>query len=74
MKYKKSKRYYYFRKQRCYGLAFILLGILTAIILGGDITVSILLVPLGIYIMLTKEMLITDDYYFEVKEKRNGRH
>lgn len=69
-KYKKSKRYYYFRKQRRYGLALLAIAVLAAFLTGGDITASILLAPLGVYLVFTKEMVIMDDYYYEMQAKK----
>lgn len=70
MKYKKSKFYYYFRKQRIYGAIVVALGILSAIALDGDITAALLLVPLGLYVMFTKKMVVTDDYFWEMEAKK----
>lgn len=68
-KYRKSKRYYYYRKQRIYGVVVTLLGVLSAIVSGGDITVAWLLVPAGLYLCFTKDMVITDDYFYEMEAK-----
>jgi hypothetical protein len=68
-KYKKSRRYYYFRKQRIIGAILVGLAALSVVITGGDITAAFLLGPLGLYTMFTKEMLIADDYFYEVKSK-----
>lgn len=54
------KRYY--RKQKAYGAAIAILGLLTAVLLDGDITVAILMVPLGLTVMFTKERVLLDDY------------
>jgi len=73
MKYNKSKSSRYFRKQRIYGGILAALGILSAIVCDGDITAALLLTPFGIYLMLTREMWVTDDYYYEVQAKKNDR-
>ena len=70
MKYKKSRIYYYFRKQRIYGAIVVALGILSAIALDGDITAAMFLVPLGLYVMFTKKMVVTDDYFYEMEAKQ----
>lgn len=70
MKYVNRKRRY-FRKQKLMGLALALLGVLSAFILEGDITVAILLVPFGLYVVFTKEMLWMDDYYYECKYRKS---
>ena len=68
-KYRKSKRYYYFRKQKLIGLGFIILGLLT-ILIEWDITVALFMVPIGLAVMLTKDMVITDDYFYEMEAKK----
>lgn len=68
MKYKKRKSYYYYRKQRCLGVALMVLGVLSAIILG-DITAALLIVPFGLSIVCTKEKVLLDDYFYEMEDK-----
>lgn len=68
MKYKKRKSYYYYRKQRYLGVALVVLGVLSAIILG-DGTAALLIVPLGLYVACTKERILLDDYFYEMEEK-----
>lgn len=70
MKYQKNKRVKYFRKQRILGAILIAVGILSAIILGGNITAAILLVPAGLYIVFTKKPVITDEYFYELEAKK----
>lgn len=67
-------RKHYFRKQKAMGLVLILIGILSAIINSGDITVLILMAPIGLYAFFTKEMLITDQYYRAVKHSEKMRN
>lgn len=70
-KYKKHKRAKYFKKQKILGGLLIALGILSAILLAGDITAALFLVPLGLYICLTKEAVYTgDDYFYELEAKK----
>ena len=54
----------YFRKQKLMGVLLTLLGILTAFLLEGDITVAMIIVPLGLYVIFTKKMVLSDDYYW----------
>lgn len=69
-----KKRTKYFIKQKLLGVAIILLGVITAVILEGDITVALFLVPLGIGVIVTKEEVLIDDYYHEVnRDKYNGK-
>ena len=58
----------YFRKQKIFGIMMILLAVISAIILNGDITIAIFLVPLGLYTVFTKEMVFVDDYFFEMND------
>jgi hypothetical protein len=69
-KYRKSKRYYYFRKQRWYGVGLLVIAILSAIILEGDITAAIIIAIPAIYLLFTKDMVITDDYFYEMEAKK----
>lgn len=71
MKYQKHKRVKYFRKQKILGGILIALGVLTAILLAGDITAALLLVPLGLWLCLTKEAVyMDDDYFYELEAKK----
>ena len=70
MKYQKHKRVKYFRKQKILGGILVLLGILSAIILGGNITAALTLVPLGLYIVFTKKPVLMDDYFYELEAKK----
>lgn len=70
-KYRKSKRYYYFRKQKLMGLVLVILAVLSVILMEGDATAALLIGPLGLYTMFTRKMLITDDYFYEMEAKKN---
>ena len=50
-----TQRRKYFLIQRAAGLVLVVTNMLAAYIMDGDITAAVLLVPLGIYLMLTKE-------------------
>ena len=67
-KYKKSKSYYYYTKQKLYGLVLIILGVLVSLI-DGSITASVLAVPIGLGLIVTRDRVIMDDYYWEMKAK-----
>ena len=58
----------YFRKQKIFGIVTILLAVISAIILNGDITIAMFLVPLGLYTVFTKEMVFVDEYFFEMND------
>ena len=55
---RKETRKYYF-KQKLSGLVSIAIAIACPILLDGDITASIFMLPLGIYLLLTKEKIMT---------------
>lgn len=66
-----SKRQKYYLKQKLIG---VLMLILTAVIVFclHDATVTVVLVPMGLMLIFSKQMIITDDYFFEVEEKKGG--
>ena len=69
-KYRKSKRYYYYRKQKLYGVALIAVAIVSAIITDGDITAALILAPLGLSMIFSKDrILYDDDYFYEMEGK-----
>ncbi len=49
----------YYMKQRLSGLIMAVIGITTPLLLDGDTTVSLFALPLGIFLMLTKEKVMT---------------
>ena len=53
----KAERIYYI-KQKLSGLTMAAIGIITPILLDGDATASVIFLPLGIYLMTTKEKVI----------------
>ena len=48
------------RQRRC-GAVLVLLGVLSAVIGGGDITAALVLVPLGIWMLCTKEAILYEE-------------
>ena len=48
----------YYLKQKLYGLIFVIIGVITPIILDGDATVSLLFIPLGLYLIFTKNKIM----------------
>ena len=65
-----DKRKLYFIKQKLYGAG--LLGLTAALpLVMPDITFTLVTAPLGLWLLFTKEMVITDDYFFEVKEQES---
>ena len=54
---RKSEREYYI-KQKLSGLTMAAVGIITPILLDGDATFSLIALPLGIWLILTKEKVM----------------
>ena len=54
---KKAERIYYI-KQKLSGLTIAAIGIITPILLGGDATFSLIALPLGIWLLFTKEKVM----------------
>lgn len=49
----------YYLKQRLSGAAMAVIGIVAPFLLGGDATFSLIALPLGIFLMLTREKVMT---------------
>lgn len=54
---RKAKRIYYI-KQKLSGLIMAAAGIIAPIVCDGDATVSMIALPLGIYLLITKEKVM----------------
>ena len=52
-----KERIYYLKQKLC-GLIFVIIGVITPIICDGDATVSLLLIPLGLYLIFTKNKIM----------------
>lgn len=52
-----KERIYYLKQKLC-GLALVLIGVIIPFLLEGDVTVSVLIVPLGLYAIFTKEYIL----------------
>lgn len=57
------KRHKYFFVQRLTGLVLLLLTVLGVVLTGGDATMAIITVPLGMYLVFTKEMVLINRFY-----------
>ena len=66
---KNNKRTIYFRKQRAMGVGIVLLAVLSTILFNGDATAAVLIAPLGLYTIFTKDMALTNDYFYEEQER-----
>lgn len=69
---RQQQRRWYFIKQRLYGIALIVITMLAVMALDGDATIAVFMLPLAVYLLFGKEMLIVDSYYWETKER--ARH
>lgn len=49
----------YYLKQKFWGTAMFIVGILTPFVCDGDATFSLVALPLGLYLMFTKEKAMT---------------
>lgn len=57
--FKKRRRSYARLKQKLSGIGLTVIGIIFPFILGGDATVSLLFIPMGIYLVCTKRKIMT---------------
>lgn len=64
------KRKAYFRRQRLFGLGVLLLAIISAVVV--DIAVGVFLGILCIPLIFSKDMIMTDEYFYEVEEERES--
>ena len=55
---KRKAKTIYFLKQKMIGIALIIISISIPIVCDGDATASLLFLPLGIYVLFTKEKVI----------------
>ena len=66
---KKARRWYFIKQKAC-GLAMLAITVLAVWATEGDITIAFITVPLGLTCLISKEMLIMNDYYFTTKERK----
>ena len=68
----RRQRRWYFIKQKLTGIAVLAFTAFAVWLLDGDATIAVLTVPLGLYLVFSREMLITNNFYWETKgrEKR----
>ena len=67
MMHDKRERIKYFIIQKLMGLVIVVLAVISCII-TSDGTAALLLIPIGIYTIFTRKLVITNTYYFEHKE------
>ena len=63
----KRERIKYFVIQKLMGLVIVVLAVVSCII-TGDGTAALLLIPIGIYTIFTRKLVITNTYYFAHEE------
>ena len=56
-KARKRVEIFYYIKQKLLGLAMLVFSVAAPFILDGDVTASVIMLPLGIYTLFTKEKL-----------------
>lgn len=72
--HRRQQRRWYFVKQRLLGITLLIFTVLATKLLDGDATIGLFAVPLGIYLVFSKEMLIVNDFYWqEERAKRESR-
>lgn len=67
-----SRKERYFVKQKLMGLALMMLTIMWSFICD-EVIFGIVGVPIGLWLLFTKEMVIVDDYSDEMNERRRRR-
>lgn len=65
----RKKRKRYFLTQKLYGVAMLILTAVSVKLLEGNITAAFILVPMGIVLITSKEMLIVNKYFWECEGK-----
>jgi ABC-type xylose transport system permease subunit len=70
---RRQQRRWYFIKQRLLGVFLLLFTVFAVYMLDGDATIALITVPLALLMLFSKEMLITNSFYWETeeREKRN---
>ena len=69
----KREKIKYFVIQKLMGLLLLIVSILSVLI-SGDGTAALLLIPIGIYTIFTRKLVITNTYYFEHEEDFKWRN
>lgn len=66
----KRERKKYFITQKLCGIATLIFTVFVVRLLDGDATVALLTVPLGITLIVSKEMLIVNQYYWKCEDEK----
>ena len=65
----RRQRRWYFIKQKLTGIVVLAFTAFAVWLLDGDATIAVLTVPLGLYLVFSREMLITNNFYWQTKER-----
>ena len=65
----RRERKKYFAMQKLNGVALLIFTAVAIKILEGDATIAFITIPLGLSMLLSKEMLIINKYYWKCEEK-----
>lgn len=76
MQYERARRANYYKRQRVLGAALILAGVLALLIASVNAFrvmqgVAAVIAVVGVYVLLTKHMVLIDEYYYECMDKLN---
>ena len=70
---RRQQRRWYFIKQRLFGIVTLIFTVLAIKMLDGDATIAVITVPIGLYMIFSKEMLLVNDFYWQEERARRGR-
>lgn len=68
-----TRRKQYFIKQKLIGVALIAMTVLSGFVLDYNFAMALFGVPVGLYLICTRNMVWMDDYYYEVKRRGEER-
>lgn len=66
---RRRERKKYFAMQKLSGVAMLILTAAAVKALNGDATIAIITIPLGLSLLLSREMLIVNKYYWKYQEE-----
>lgn len=69
---RRQQRRWYFIKQRLCGIVTLIFTVLAVRLMDGDATLALITVPLGLCMIFGKDMLITNEFYWQEERKRNA--
>lgn len=69
-----TRRRKYFIKQKLRGVLLMAMTISTGFVLDYNFAIALFGVPVGLYLICTRNMVWMDDYYYEVKRREEERY